>query len=318
MRRPGSYPTPSYTDPRDRRLVSIIRTGERASPSAVNLLGVPFDGAVLGRKGAAEGPAAIRRAMRFFSNYNPELGIDLLKARIVDLGDVVVRSADVRKVHADVAEEVGGALSKSSMLVVLGGDNSISLPSITACSKKFGKVGLVVFDSHFDMRGPMNGRPTSGSSYGTAVRTLDGLDGSRLVEVGIHGFLNSRSYADEARRLGATVFTAKDVGKAGAPSVARKAYGIASRGADVVYVSVDMDCVDVSSVSGVSAPSAGGIDPGELFEMLYFLGTRGKVACSDIVELAPPLDQTGRSEVVAATALLYLIAGYTARSGRHP
>ncbi|MDV3277982.1 MAG: agmatinase family protein [Nitrososphaerales archaeon] len=316
MRKPVSYPTPSYTDPRDRRVVSMVRKADRASPRAVNLLGVPFDGAVLGRKGAAEGPSAIRRAMRFFSNYNPEFGFDLLKARIVDLGDVVVRSPDVRKVHADVENEVGGALSKSSLLVVLGGDNSVSLPSITACSEKFGKVGLVVFDSHYDLREPMNGRPTSGSSYGTAVRTLEGLDGSRLVEIGIHGFLNSRSYADEARRLGTTIFTAKGVREAGTLAVARKAYGIASRGADVVYVSVDMDCVDVSSVSGVSAPSAGGIDARELFEMLYFLGTGRKVVCADIVELAPPLDPTGKSEVVAATALVYMIAGYTARSGR--
>jgi arginase family enzyme len=137
-----------------------------------------------------------------------------------------------------------------------------------------------------------------------------------LVEIGIHGFLNSRSYADEAKRLGATIFTAKDVRKASAISIARKAYGIASRGADVVYVSVDLDCVDVASVSGVSAPSAGGINPRELFEMLYFLATRHNVACADIVELAPPLDPTGKSEVVAATALLYLIAGFVARNRR--
>ena len=316
MRRPASYPTPTYTDPRDRRLVSMVKGSEKAATNAVNILGIPYDGAVLGRKGASEGPQGIRRAMRFFSNYSPELKQDLLKVRVVDIGDVVVGSDDVRKVHSDVKEEVWRALSRSSMLVVLGGDNSLSLPSIAACSEKFGKVGLIVFDSHFDLREPMGGKPTSGSSYGTAVRTLDGMDGSRLVEVGIHGFLNSREYAEEAKKLRATVFTAGDVRKRGGASVAKRAYEIASRGADVVYVSVDFDCLDISYVPGVSSPSAGGISAIELLEMLHFLGGRSKVVCSDLVELAPPLDPTGKSEIVAATALVSLMAGFAARSRR--
>jgi formimidoylglutamase len=298
------------------RLVSMITRSEKAGSNAANILGVPYDGAVLGRKGASEGPAGIRRTLRFFSNYDPELEQSLLKARIVDIGDVVVKSADVRRVHSDVKEEVRQALSRSSMLVVLGGDNSLSLPSIAACSEKFGRVGLIVFDSHFDLREPLGGKPTSGSSYGTAVRTLDGLDGSRVVEIGIHGFLNSRDYADEAERLGLTIFTARDVRRRGAVAVARRAYEIASHGADVVYVSVDLDCLDVSYVSGVSAPSAGGLSAPELFEMIYLLGQRSKVVCADIVELAPPLDPTGKSEVVAATVLVNLMAGFGVRGKR--
>jgi formimidoylglutamase len=294
----------------------MVRKSGRAAANAVNIMGVPYDGAVLGRKGAAEGPAAIRKALRYFSNYNPELRRDLLGIRIVDLGDMVVRSQDVKRVHSDVKEEVNGAVSSSSLLVVLGGDNSLSLPSIAACCEKFGRVGLVVFDSHFDLREPLNDRPTSGSSYGTAIRTLGGLEGKRVVEVGIHGFLNSRDYADEATRLGVTVFTAKDVVRLGWAKIARRAYDVASRGVNAVYVSVDLDCLDISSVSGVSAPSVGGLSATDLLEMLYYLGSKKKVVCADIVELAPPLDPTGRSDIIAATALVYLTAGFGARVKR--
>ncbi len=314
MRRPASYPKPGYTDPLDRRLVSIIRSSDRAEAGAVNILGVPFDGAVLGRKGAAGGPSAIRNAMRFFSNFNPELSLDLRDAVIIDLGDVTTDSGDVKEVHAEVEKEVAAALLPSSLLIVVGGDNSVSLPSIVACSKNQ-RLGLVVFDSHFDLREPQDGKPTSGSSYGTAVRTIENLNGSRFAEVGIHGFLNSREYADEARRLGATIFTVKDVRRAGTIESARRAHEIASRGADGVYVSVDLDCLDISYMPGVSAPSAGGINAGELFEMLYFLGSRTNVICADVVELAPQLDPSGKSDVVAATALLHLVAGFMARSG---
>ena len=313
MRRPASYPKPGYTDPRDKRLVSIIRSSDKAEAGAVNILGVPFDGAVLGRKGAAGGPSAMRNAMRFFSNFNPEVSLDLRNAKIFDLGDVVTDQGDVKEVHAEVEKEVTAALLPSSLLILIGGDNSISLPSIRACSKSQ-KLGLVVFDSHFDLREALEGKPTSGSSYGTAVRTIEKLGGSRLAEVGIHGFLNSRDYADEARRLGATILTVKDVRKAGTLATAKRAYEVASRGADRVYVSVDLDCLDISYVSGVSAPSAGGLGAGELFEMLYFLGSKKKVVCADIVELAPQLDPTGKSDVVAATALVYLVAGFVGRT----
>lgn len=314
MRLPAAYPKPSYTDPMDKRLVSIIRSSDKAEAGAVNILGVPFDGAVLGRKGAAGGPSAMRNAMRFFSNFDPELSLDLRNAVIRDLGDVMIDSSDVKEAHAEVEREVAAALLSSSLLIVVGGDNSVSLPSIGACGRDQ-RLGLVVFDSHFDLREPVDGKPTSGSSYGIAVRTTENLSGSRLVEIGIHGFLNSREYADEAQRLGATIFTVKDARRAGPRECARRAYEIASRGADCVYVSVDLDCLDISYMSGVSAPSVGGLDASELFEMLYFLGSRANVTCADIVELAPQLDPSGKSDVVAATALLHLVAGFMARSG---
>jgi len=55
LRRPTNYPAPAHTDSRDKRPVSIIGKPERVATNAVSILGVPFDGDVLGRRGAAEG-----------------------------------------------------------------------------------------------------------------------------------------------------------------------------------------------------------------------------------------------------------------------
>lgn len=294
-------------------MVEIIRPALKAEPGAVNILGVPFDGAVLGRRGAAGGPAAIREAMAGFSNYNLELGVGLGDGRFFDLGDLVVDDKDIATTHSQIHSEVAENLEKSSLLVILGGDNSISLPSLEACSERFGELGLVVIDSHLDLRGRIGGQPTSGSSYGLAIETLEGLDPRRVVEIGIHGFLNSRDYFEKAEHLGVTVVTAKEVGQKGPEVVAREAYRIASKGADAVYLSVDLDAVDLSYVSGVSAPSAGGITAQALFDMTHEITKNEKVAAADIVELAPSLDPGGKSERVAATALVYLAAGFTHR-----
>lgn len=310
MRRPASYPPPRYSDPKDKRLVQIIKRARSNRRDAVNILGVPFDGAVLGRKGSAGGPAAIRQSLASFSNYDPDSNVDLLDARIFDLGDEVPESDDVVSVHSSIEAVVERELAASSLLVVLGGDNSISLPSLRALSSRFGKVGLVAIDSHLDMRGKIGGKPTSGSSYGLAVESIDGIEPERMVEIGIHGFLNSRYYADKADRLGVKCFTSKTVRKLGALRVAREAYEIAEEGAKAVYLSIDLDSVDIGSVSGVSAPSVGGISSSELLELAQYLASREKTRCADIVELAPVLDPTGRSQVVAASCLVSLISGF--------
>ena len=277
----------------------------------MNILGIPFDGAVLGRKGAKGGPAAIRQAMAGFSNYNIELGMGLEDARIFDLGDLVV-DEDVLEAHRQIENEVSQDLAENSLLAIIGGDNSISFPSIRAFTRRFGEIGLIVLDSHFDLRGNIGGRPTSGSSYGLAVDE-DGVDPKRVVEVGIHGFLNSKKYFEEARRLGIKVYTAGDVAELGPRAVAERAYQIASKGAKAVYLSVDLDALDIGHVSGVSAPSAGGMSSQHLFELVYEIAAHSLVKCADLVELAPSLDPSEKSQRVAATALVYLIAGFVSR-----
>ncbi|MDA4127116.1 MAG: agmatinase family protein [Thaumarchaeota archaeon] len=309
---PGRYPAPSYYDPNDKRLVQIVRAARGTQRHAVNIVGIPFDGAVLGRKGARGGPAAIRQAMLGFSNYNVELGVGLEGVRVFDLGDLAVDN-DVPKAHKQIESEVTLDLEGSSLLTILGGDNSISLPSLRAFEEKFGEVGLIVLDSHFDLRGKIGGRPTSGSSYGLAVDSLEGLDPRRVVEIGSHGFLNSRKYYAKAKKLGIKTFTAKDVSELGPAAVAKEAYQVASKEVQAVYLSVDLDAVDISYVSGVSAPSAGGLTSQQLFEIVYSVARQPKVKCADLVELAPSLDPSEKSQRVAAATLVYMIAGFAAR-----
>ncbi|MEM0117831.1 MAG: arginase family protein [Conexivisphaerales archaeon] len=308
----AAYPTPTYKDRHDRRMVSIIRRSNAPMNESVNILGIPFDGATLGRKGSSEAPRAIREALRFNSNFNPEIGISLARARIYDLGDLVLNEQDVKDVHRAIGKEVRRCIRPSSLLILIGGDNSISLPAITALSK-CGNLGLIVVDSHYDMRGEIAGKPTSGSSYYLALKRHGERLKGRVAYIGQHGFLNSLFYANRAEKLGVKVFTASDVLKEGALAIARSAYSIASEGADCVYLSVDIDCVGLAEVSGVSAPSPSGLSSAQLFSICTYLASREKVKVVDVVETSPSLDQTGRSQIVAATTLCYLAAGFELR-----
>jgi len=112
------------------------------------------------------------------------------------------------------------------------------------------------------------------------------------------------------------LYTAADVRESGATRIAKEAYEVASEGSQAVYLSMDLDAADLAYVSGVSAPSAGGIAAADVFEIAYFLGGKEGVKCADIVELAPSLDLSGKSQIVAASTLVYLIAGFGSRGGR--
>jgi Arginase/agmatinase/formimionoglutamate hydrolase, arginase family len=311
MRRKAVYPSPSYTDKHDKRIISIIRHSELPQTNAVNILGIPFDGATLGRKGSSAAPQAIRESLRFNSNFNPELGISLENARIYDLGDVVLKSKDVRAVHSQIKKEVSKCILHSSFLVILGGDNSISLPSITALSEHCESIGLIVLDSHYDLRGEISGRPTSGSSYYLAMKRLGKKLKGRVAYIGQHGFLNSSFYASRAERMGITVFTALDVMNEGAYRIARAAYSIASNDAECIYLSIDIDCS--GEVTGVSAPSPAGISSRDIFTICNYIASSEKLLAADIVETSPPLDPTGRSQLVASSAICYLASGFEMR-----
>lgn len=75
-----------------------------------------------------------------------------------------------------------------------------------------GKTGLLQFDTHFDVRSLESGGP----SNGTPVRGLlesGTLEGKEIVQIGIHGFANSRIYRQYAEEKGITFYTMHQIWK---------------------------------------------------------------------------------------------------------
>ena len=95
---------------------------------------------------------------------------------------------------------------------------------------------------------------------------------------------------------------------------------IEGRGADAVadlvphsqrlYVSIDLDVLDISLTPGHSLPEPGGLSYRQLHAVLERIARRGKVVGFDVVELNPALDA---GEVTARTAA-WLITHFSARS----
>lgn len=296
--------TRSPSDPRDHLLGNLVR--KRGTAGRIGLFGVPFDGAVIGRRGAAQGPDAIRAELALLKPY--AFGRGAFDPELVDWGNLEVPEIDVAGTHELVRETASVVLTSQQFPLALGGDHSITYPLVEAQTTTHGKVGVINLDAHLDIRDVHGGRITSGTPFG---RLLDAglVAPENLVEVGIRDFATSPYYGGKAEEKGLSVVTAAEAREGGIVDVMEDAVKRASRRTRGVYLSVDMDVLDQAHGPGVSAPTPDGFSTAELLLAVKTVAASGKLVGADVVEVAPPFDEGGRTGRAAAFTVMTLLAG---------
>src|SRR5471032_1639736 len=119
---------------------SPVCTDWDALDADVAILGAPNDMGTQWRSGARFGPRAIREASTLFSfghsgAYDHEDDVVYLPAettRIVDIGDADIIHTDTIRSHANIEMAVRKILTAGAIPVTLGGDHSITIPTIAA------------------------------------------------------------------------------------------------------------------------------------------------------------------------------------------
>lgn len=298
FRNPEDWTGPS-DDPNDEQFGDVVTptTVEDADDYDAVLVGEPYDGAVIGRGGADEGPAEVKDALAGVKTHHFEAGpVD----SVGDLGDVVLVDDDVTVVQGDVAEAAAAVHETDALPVFVGGDNSLTYANAAPLAEA-GHLGVVSFDAHLDCRA-VRDEPTSGTPYRQLFDA--GLDS--LAVVGARHFETSTAYADYLDAQGGAVVTAEAVADDPGDALADALAALA--GADRLYVSVDVDVLD-AAYPGASAPTPGGLHPRELFRLVRELAGDPRVAGFEVVETAPPLDEDGRTVDAAARTIAHFLAG---------
>lgn len=276
------------------------------SPLDLALLGVPAFRTSLSPTGAHATPAAVREALWRCSTHGHGLDLDALV--VADLGDVL--DPDGRDGEERVKAAVSDAASRARLVVAVGGDNSVTYSvALGAWGTSLPTAGLITLDAHHDLR--------DGESNGSPVRRLleAGLDGERVVQIGISDFANSRAYSQRARDAGITVIGRDEVADRGIATAVARALEVAGSAGGPVHVDLDVDVCDRSVAPGCPASVPGGISAHELRRAAFLLALDPRVSSLDVTEVDATADTADlRTVRLAALCVLEAAAGLAARA----
>jgi len=247
-----------------------------------------YDRTVSFGKGAASGTAAIVKylhdGIEFLDRYSLTEPGYIYKIAHKDLGisNDLLPQQMVEKICAVYYE----LMKKEKLLMLLGGEHSVSIGAFRAISKKRVSENITIFhiDAHCDLRNDdsdSNPDPSSVSKFAHSCVMRRAYEmGFHIVQVGI------RSYSKEEYDL----FTANDKitvfewGKGKEPSIDKI---ILSIGTDKVYISLDVDGIDPAHMPATGTPVPGGLEWYYTIELLRELTARKEIIGADIVEVAP-------------------------------
>src|SRR5215211_3791163 len=234
-----------WQDSQERRVSNWITPWNFEEPIDAGLIGVPYSAASISASGAAGGPEAVRLAFRYNTTYSADWDTDIQRLRVRDLGDIGGHLTEVAAAHGKIEQVVRDALTNgpSFIPIIIGGDHSITAPAVRGfCAANLGKkIGIINFDAHFDVRNLDSG-PHNGTPFRALIEREPAVEGTNVVEIGIHGFMNASPYREWAREQGVTVTSGRQVQQRGMEACVAEALEIAGDGADLIYVSVDIDC----------------------------------------------------------------------------
>ncbi|USG67874.1 agmatinase [Brevibacillus ruminantium] len=270
----------------------------------VAVLGVPYDTGVGFLSGCRFGPRRIREISTHYARgdagfYDPERDEVFLGApfKIVDVGDADVVHGDIEGSFTAIEYAVSKIREKGAIPAIMGGDHSISIP-IARGLKAEGDVTVIQLDAHLDWSDAPGGQRLGNGSPMRRMSEMSHI--KEMVQIGLRGLGSSRKEDfDAAKAYHSKLISAKEAMQLGVEGVLQKIPK-----AEKYYVTIDIDCFDISLATGTGSPSPGGFSYDFLNDILIGIAEKGNVICFDLVEVAPQYDPTNSTTRVAAMTML--------------
>ncbi|MBE3559151.1 MAG: arginase [Ktedonobacteraceae bacterium] len=288
----------------------------------IRVIGAPID---LGadRRGVDIGPSAIR-----YAGLHEQL--ERLGHIVHDVGNLVVPQPEGQPVGSphlkyldpiiDLSEElvrqVATALKEGEFPLVLGGDHSLALGSISGVAHVHKNVGVLWIDAHADFN--TSETTPSGNIHGMVLAALAGLGDKRLTHVGgwapkLHKekivIVGTRDLDSGEQMLLRShkihVFTMSDIDQQGIFHIMQQAIAIAGqRGNNPIHLSLDMDSLDPREAPGVGTPVRGGLSYREAHLAMEMIAASQLLVSMDVVEVNSILDRENATAQLAVELIL--------------
>ncbi len=291
----------------------------------IAVVGAPLDMGA-GRRGVDMGPSAVRVA-----NLNSRLAS--LGYEVQDLGNVPVAQQEshpeglpnarylpqITATCESLANLVETALDQGVFPLVLGGDHSIAVGTVSGISqfyrKQNQKIGIVWIDAHADMNTPDTS--PSGNVHGMPLACCAGIGPPELTNIfGYAPKVDPQNIAivglrsvddlerDYVQKSGVSAFTMRQIDERGLRAVMDDAIRIASNGTARIHLSLDMDALDPQEAPGVGTPVRGGLTYREAHLAMETVCDSGLMCSMEVVEVNPVIDESNRTATLAVELVM--------------
>lgn len=275
-----------------------------------------------GRRGTDMGPSALHVAglvpalERLGHTIDDIVSIGTPSAEARSPGPTNLRFLpEITKVCTQLADRTEAAVDGGRFPLVLGGDHSIAIGTITGMARSLKRqgrrLGVVWVDAHTDMNTPETS--PSGNIHGMPVACLLGrgpdaltrglspdgpaLNPEDVVLVGIRDV--DATEARIVKELGVRVYTMSELDARGTAACLREAFAHVLQHTDGLHLSFDLDGVDPAEAPGVGTPVPGGLSLRESHLVCEWAAQTGRLMGMEMVELNPTRDVRNKTAELA-------------------
>lgn len=252
------------------------------------IFGIPYDGGVSYRGGTAQAPDFLRANT---------LHATPCTERLDWFGDFTVHDGgnfigDDREVFfAQAQAYVEGLVSSGKRFTMVGGDHSVTIPVERGINDALDEpFGIIHIDAHMDIDDALEGDPLSHGSTERRAMELENIGSEdNLYFIGIRSIEPDEFSFYKTHDI--HVKTAYDCYAEGIDAVAEDCIEKMKRFSKV-YLTFDIDALDPAYAGGTGTPQFGGLTGRMALTLLQKLFRALPIIGFDVVEIAPPLDDS--------------------------
>lgn len=262
--------------------------------SSVVLFSAPLDNTTSYRPGTRFAGNAVRVESIGIEWYSPYKEMDLKDYHTVDIGDLELPMGLVEESLDEIYITATKIINDNKKPMMIGGEHLVTFPVVKALMEKHEDLRIIHLDAHTDLREEFLGRRLS---HATVIkRCYDILGDGRIYQFGIRSGDKTEFDFAKAGHTHMQKFNLDGLDKV-----------IEEIKDYPVYITIDLDVLDPSIFPGTGTPEPGGITFNDLLDAMKRFEKLNNVVGADLVELAPMLDSSNVSTVVAAKALREMI-----------
>jgi len=235
------------------------------------------------------------------------------------VNDYAKRIKGIFSLNERIAKEIQKILVKDEIPIVIAGDHSSALGTISGIrmAKPDLRLGVIWIDAHADLHSPYT--TPSGNMHGMPIACILGEDNKEraqnkpddetveyweklkslggimpkiqyndIVFIALRDFEPPEDYLLKKNKV--RIFGLPEIRKKAVERIAIEALNYLDH-CDLIYVSFDVDSMDSRISSGTGTPVPNGITEKEAGNLIYYIMRSKKICCFEMVEINPTLDK---------------------------